>query len=241
MIAALEQYAPHHQELRKRLIFCFVTIAISSAISYTFIDSLAALFLRPLFVACPDLEKLVYTKLTDAFITYLKLSLMFGITVSFPVIMYQLWMFISPGLVKKERRIVRQVVFWASFLFLGGCLFSFFIVLPKILAFFMGYAGPNLKALPKLGMYVSFVSRMVLTFGIAFEIPFVMMMASRTGLISTNHFQKKRNYFYVAILILSFLLSAGDFIATILLAFPLICLYEAGIMVDRVLNRKKNN
>lgn len=234
MRAALEHFAPHYQELRKRLIISFLVIAGTSAISYLFIDQIAGFCMRPLFQAYPDLGHMVYTKLTEAFVSYIKLSLLTGIIVSFPVLLYQLWMFIAPGLLEHERRLARQIVLWASLLFAAGALFAFFIVLPRMLAFFMSYAGDNLHPMPKLGLYLTFVARTVLAFGIAFEIPFLMVITMKTGLVKHDHFTGKRKYFYIAIVVLSFLLTGGDITATILLSLPLFGLYESGIIAGRV-------
>jgi len=239
--AALEHFGPHHQELRKRLIRSFLAITIATVIAYLFVDHIVAFCMQPLFSAYPELQKLVYTKLTEAFITYIKLSILVGIIVSFPVLIYQVWMFIAPGLLDHEKRLARIIVLWATFLFAGGALFSFFIVLPEMLAFFMSYAGPNLEPLPKLGKYLTFVARMVLAFGIAFEIPFLMFMTSRAGLVAKDYFRKNRMYFYVAIVVLAFLLTAGEVTATVLLAFPLFGLYEAGILSSRVLGKQTKN
>jgi len=239
MLAALEHYAPHHKELRERLIKSFLVIALSTAASYLVIEQIVSFCMHPLFTAYPALHKLVYTKLTEAFITYLKLSLLVGIIISFPFILYQIWLFVAPGLLDNERRLVRIIIFWASFLFAGGAVFAFFIALPKILAFFMSYAGPNLEPLPKLGLYLTFVARTVLAFGISFEIPFLMFMTTRTGLVSGVYFKKNRLYFYVAIVILAFLLSAGEITATVLLSFPLFGLYEAGLILSRVFGKEQ--
>ena len=239
MIAAFEHFRPHHEELRKRLIRSFLAIAICTVVAYLFIDQIAGLCTRPLFLADPTLKTLVYTKLTEAFISYIKLALLVGILVSSPYLLYQVWMFVAPGLLDHEKRIARRIIFWATGLFVAGALFSFFIVLPKTLAFFMGYAGTNLQPMPKLGLYLTFVARMVLAFALAFEIPFLMVMASATGLVQHGHFTSKRKYFYIAIIVLSFLLTAGDVTATVLLSFPLFGLYEAGIIAGRVFTGKK--
>lgn len=241
MIAALEHFAPHHEELRKRLVRSFIAIAAASCLAYLFVDRIVEFFMMPLFAAYPSLHKLVYTKLTEAFVTYLKLSLLSGTIISFPVILYQVWMFVAPGLLDHERRLAGVIVFWSTFLFAGGALFSFFIALPHILTFFMSYAGPNLEPLPRLGLYLTFVARMILAFGIAFEIPFVMVMASRAGLVKRDYFKVKRIYFYIAIVVLSFLLSAGEVTATVLLSLPLFGLYEAGIVLGRVFGKKKKD
>jgi sec-independent protein translocase protein TatC len=240
MLAALEHFAPHHQELRRRLIRCFLAIALASCLAYLGIERIAEFFMQPLFHAYPPLHKLVYTRLTEAFITYLKLSILVGIILSFPVLIYQVWMFVAPGLMDDERRLARNIVFWSSFLFVCGALFALFIVLPRILAFFMSYAGPNLEPLPRLGLYLTFVGRMVLAFGISFEIPFLMFMISRAGLVSTKYFARKRFYFYIAIVVLAFLLTAGEVTATVLLSLPLFGLYETGILLGKIFGGRKN-
>lgn len=237
--AALEHYAPHHKELKDRLVKCILVVILTTVAAYLAIDEIVAFCMKPLFTAYPELHKLVYTKLTEAFITYLKLSLLVGIIISFPFVLYQVWLFVSPGLLDHERRLVRMIIFWSTFLFAGGVFFSFFIALPQILTFFMSYAGPNLEPLPKLGKYLTFVARMVLAFGIAFEIPFLMFMTCRTGLISREYFKKNRMYFYIAIVVLAFLLSAGELTATVLLSIPLFGLYEAGVLLSKVFGKVK--
>lgn len=236
MIEALEHFYPHHAELRTRLLRCCLILALTSTIAYLFKDQLAAWCMRPLYLAYPLLGKLVYTKLTEAFLSYLKLSLLAGVVVGFPFLLYQVWLFVAPGLLDQEKRTVRTIVLWATLLFAGGAAFAFFVVLPRMLHYFMSYASPTLQPMIQLGLYLTFTARMVLAFGIAFEIPFLMVMAIRTGLIERSHFRKKRLYFYIAIVALSFLLTTGELTATALLSFPLFALYEAGILAGRVFN-----
>lgn len=241
MIEALEQFRPHQEELRQRLIRCFVALALASCLAYLFKDQLAAWCMRPLYLAYPQLGKLVYTHLTEAFLSYFKLALLVGLIVSFPYLLYQVWLFVSPGLLDREKRLVRTVVLWASLLFAAGALFAFFIVLPRMLQYFMSYAAPSLKPMLKLSLYLTFTARMVLAFGIAFEIPFLMVMAMRFGLIRRNHFRDKRLAFYLAIVILSFLLTSGELTATALLSLPLFALYEAGILAGRFFGGTERN
>ena len=238
MIEVLEHFRPHQEELRKRLIRCCLAIVLTSTIAYLFKDRIAAWCMQPLYLAYPHLGKLVYTKLTEAFISYLTLSLLVGLAASFPFILYQIWLFISPGLLDQEKQLIRRIVLWATLLFVGGASFAFFIVLPRMLHYFMSYASPTLIPMLKLGLYLTFTGRMVLAFGIAFEIPFLMVMAIRSGLIEGDHFRKKRAYFYGAIVILAFLLTAGELTATVLLSFPLFALYEAGIIAGKVFRKK---
>ena len=231
----------HLEELRQRLIVSFGAIFLFAALSYVFAEQIARFFMIPLFHASPNLIKLVYTNLTEAFITYLKLAFLLGVIFSIPVLLYELWMFTAPGLHANEKKTVLTVVFWATLLFAAGACFAFFIVLPRILHFFMDFASPQLKPLPKLSGYLTFVARSSLAFGLAFEIPFLMVAAAKIGWIPRNYFMTKRKYFYLAILLLSFLLAAGDLMAAILLCFPLIVLYESGILIIRVFTRKPEN
>jgi sec-independent protein translocase protein TatC len=147
-------------------------------------------------------------------------------------------MFISPGLHKNEKKIILRVVFWASLLFGAGTAFAFFIVLPKALGFLMSFANPQLEALPKLSGYLTFVARTALGFGLAFEIPFLMVAAVKTAFVKRSYFAQKRKYSYPAILLLALLLAAGDLMAAVLLALPLCGLYETGILVITLFTRK---
>jgi len=237
---SLAFFRPHHQELRQRLVKIFIGIVLCSATAYIFSKELAKHFIAPLFAASPLVSQMVYTNLPEAFFSYLKLSLLVGIGTSYPYTLFQLWMFTAPGLKKTEKKFGMLVVFWGTLLFLCGSTFAFFIVLPKMLSYFLSYAGPNLEPLPKFGKYLTFVARTILTFGLAFEIPFLMVMAGKANFIQANRFREKRLYFYIAILVLAFLLTAGDIMGCALLAIPLFGLYEAGILLTVIFATKKD-
>lgn len=231
---SLEFFRPHHLELRRRLITVCLTIVGFTAMAYVFAEKIAMIFISPLFQANPLVYKLVYTNLPEAFLAYIKLALLIGILFSMPVILSQLWLFVAPGLKNQEKKLALSVVFWASLLFASGVCFSFYVVLPKMLHYFMSYAGESLEPLPRLAKYLTFVARTLLAFGISFQIPFLMVMAGKTGLFRAGSFIKNRFYFYIAITILSFLLTAGDLLATLLLSCPLFLLYESGILLCRI-------
>jgi sec-independent protein translocase protein TatC len=227
----------HLEELRQRLLISFLAIFVFTVIAYLFSEQIARFFMIPLFRAHPTLVKLVYTNLTEAFITYLKVSLLVGIIFSIPVLIYEVWLFVSPGLHQNEKKIILKIVFWATILFTAGACFAFFIVLPRALHFLMGFAGPQLTPLPKLGGYLTFVARTSLGFGLAFEIPFLMVAAVKTSFVKRQYFSQKRKYYYPGILFLALLLAAGDLMAAVLLALPLCGLYETGILVIRLFTR----
>jgi len=231
----------HLVELRQRLIVSFGSIFFFAVLAYFFAEHIARFFMTPLFSGQAEGFKLVYTNLTEAFITYLKLSLIVGIIFSIPVLIYETWMFIAPGLHSNEKKTVLSVVFWATLLFAAGTCFAFFIVLPQILDFFMGFASERLTPLPKLSGYITFVARTSLAFGLAFEIPFLMVATAKIGWVSHDYFPSKRKFFYPAILLLSVLLSAGDLVSAVLLCLPLFGLYEAGILIIRLFTKKTDN
>ena len=237
---SLAVFRPHHLELRKRLITIILAIICCSTLAYFFAEQIAGLLVAPLFHASPLVHKLIYTNLPEAFVSYLKLSLLVGIVFSYPIILFQIWAFIAPGLKNTEKKLALTVVFWGTMLFAAGACFAFFAVTPRMLIFLMSYAHKGLEPMPKLGLYLTFIARTILTFGLSFQIPFLMVMAGKANLVQSVYFRKKRLYFYAAILVLSFLLTAGDVTATVLLAFPLFLLYEAGIFLTSLFAKKSS-
>ena len=227
----------HLAELRRRLLVSFGAVFFFGGLSYFFAEEIARFFMTPLFLSSPNLVKLVYTNLTEAFITYLKLSLLVGIIFSVPVLLYELWMFTAPGLHDNEKKIVLAVVIWATLLFAAGAAFAFFIVLPRALHFFMGFSTPQLTPLPKLAGYLTFVARTSLAFGLAFEIPFLMVAAAKIGWVKRDYFSIKRKYAYLVMLLFAVLLGGGDLMAAVLLCLPLFALYESGILIIRLFTR----
>ncbi len=226
-------FAGHLRELRNRVLVSFLAILAATLIAYAFSEQLVRFLMVPLIKGHPNLAKLVYTNLTEAFVSYLKISLLAGLMLGFPVCCYELWMFIAPGLHRHERRMARTVVFWATALFVGGVVFAYWVVLPRTLSFLLSFADEQLEPLLRLDAYLTFVARTSLAFGLAFEVPFLMVMAAKAGIVTKGYFARQRKYFYLAILILAFLLTAGDVLSAILLAVPLFGLYEAGILISR--------
>ena len=224
----------HLQELRRRLVISLLAVAVSSGVAYAFVEPIGEFLMAPLFAASPQLKTLVYTNLTEALFSYMKLALLVGIGASFPVLVHQAWQFVAPGLHDSERRGVRTVVLLASGLFVAGISFAYWLVLPRLLTFLMGFSRENLTPMPKFGEYLTFMARSGLTFGLAFEIPFLMVAAAKTGLVAPGHFKEKRLYAYLAIFGLAFLLTAGDPFSAVLLLLPLAALYEIGALIVRV-------
>lgn len=221
-------FRDHLRELRRRVTISFAAVLLFTALAYAFSDALTVFLLRPIFLALPNLKGLVYTSLPEAFLAYFKVSLLAGVAAALPVVLYEIWMFVSPGLRAGERRVALLVTFWATLLFAAGVVFAYLVVLPEILKIMLGAAGERLLARPRLDDYLAFVARTVLAFGLAFEIPFLMVAAGKIGLVPPRYFREKRWLSYGVLLLLAFLLVAGDLLAALLLTVPLALLYEAG-------------
>lgn len=234
MTSLIGHFSGHFEELRRRVLISFLAVLAAALVAYGFAEQIVRFLMVPLVKGHPQMARLVYTHLTEAFIAYLKVSLLVGLMAALPVCCYQLWMFVSPGLLRHEKRLARQVVFWGTALFAGGVFFAWLVVLPELLTFLLGFATERLTPLPRLDAYLTFVARSILTFGLAFEIPFLMVMATRAGLVAKGYFARQRLYFSIAMAVLAFFLTMGDPVATLLLSVPLLLLYEAGILISRL-------
>lgn len=234
MSSLLGHFSAHFEELRRRVLISFLAVLAAALVAYAFAEQIVRFLMVPMVKGHPQMARLVYTHLTEAFVAYLKVSLLVGLMAALPVCCYQLWMFVSPGLLRQEKRLARQVVFWGTALFAGGVFFAWLVVLPELLTFLLGFATERLTPLPRLDAYLTFVARTILTFGLAFEIPFLMVMATRAGLVAKGYFARQRLYFFIAMAVLAFFLTMGDPVATLLLTVPLLLLYEAGILISRL-------
>jgi sec-independent protein translocase protein TatC len=229
----------HLEELRKRLIVCFCAIGVGFAASYAFSKRLFEVLMRPLLAAMPTDEKLIYTGLTEAFFTYLKVAFLAGALLAVPVIFYQLWMFIAPGLYKKERRLALPVVFLSSFFFLGGALFGYFIVFPFGFKFFMGFASDAIRPLPSMKEYLGFSTKLLFAFGVVFELPLFVTFLAKLGIVDVQFLKSNRKYAILLFFVFASILTPPDVITQIMMAAPLMVLYEVSIVGAKLFGKKK--
>ncbi len=233
-------FTAHLEELRKRLIICFAAAGIGFLIAFGFKEKLFQILSRPLMAAMPPDGKLVFTGLPEAFFTYFKVSFLFGLILAAPVILYQFWMFVAPGLYKNERRLLLPIVFLSSFFFIGGALFGYFFVFPFGFRFFLGFATDIIKPLPAMREYLSFSTKLLLAFGLVFELPLVIMFLARMGLVTVDYLQKNRKYAILIFFVVAAILTPPDVITQILMAIPLMLLYEISIVGARIFKPKKS-
>lgn len=228
----------HLEELRKRLIRCAIAVGVGFAASYAFKDRLFAILIRPLVAVMETGDNMIFTGLPEAFFTYLKVSLLAGVILALPVIFYEFWMFVAPGLYKKERKVIIPVVLISLLFFITGALFGYFLVFPYGFKFFLGFATENIRPFPSMREYLSFSSKLLLAFGLAFELPLVITCFARFGFVSVPFLKKNRKYAILIFFAGSAILTPPDVVTQTMLAIPLMVLYELSIVGARVFGRK---
>lgn len=218
----------HVAELRKRLII-IVSIVIAGTIgSYVYIETLIDLLLEPV-------RKLDFIYLTppELFLSYIKISLVAGIIITSPIIFWNIWVFIVPGLKKKEKRYLGLSLFMGFFLFLLGGFFAYRVIIPITIDFFVKLSTPVIQPKFSFGNYTGFISSILLSFGIVFELPILVALLTKFNLISAATLRKYRKYLIVVIFIVASLLSPPDLISQLLLAAPLLILFEISVLISK--------
>ncbi len=233
-------FTEHLDELRDRLIVCFVATGIGFCASYGFKEKLFEILTAPLISAMGKGDKLIFTGLPEAFFTYLKVALLSGLMLASPILLYQFWMFVAPGLYRKERRILIPIVFLSSIFFIGGSLFGYFIVFPFGFKFFLGFSSDTIQALPSMKEYLGFASKLLLAFGLVFELPLVLTFLARLGVVSVDFLKKNRKYALLLFFVGAAILTPPDVVTQVMMAFPLMLLYEISILGARVFGKKES-
>ena len=231
-------FTEHLEELRKRLIVCFIAVGIGFVLSYGFKEKLFQILTRPLIRVMQTGDKLIFTGLPEAFFTYLKVAFLSGIILAAPVIFYQFWMFVAPGLYDKEKRLMAPIVFLSTFFFVGGAFFGYFIVFPYGFKFFLGFASEIIRPLPSMREYLGFASKLLLVFGLVFELPLIITFLARLGIVSVSFLKKNRKYALLLFFVGAAILTPPDVVTQVMMALPLIVLYEISIIGARIFGKK---
>jgi len=233
-----QPFLSHLEELRRRLIVCAIAIGAGFVISYFFSKQLFALLIHPLTKVLPAESSLIFTSLPEMFIAYLKVSLIAGVILAIPVVFYELWMFVAPALYQKEKRYVVPFVLFSSILFVAGSLFGYLIVFPYGFKFFLSFATEDIQALPSVKQYFSFAIRLLLAFGLVFEMPVAVLFLTKIGLINPESMKKYRKFAILGSFVLSAILTPPDVATQIMMAVPIIILYEISIFISKAVYRK---
>jgi sec-independent protein translocase protein TatC len=228
----------HLEELRGRLITCAVAVGIGFAGSYYFAPKMFEVLMAPLVRVLPPDSTLIFTGITEAFFTYLKVAILAGIFVSSPLILYEIWAFVSPGLYTHERKYVIPFVIFSTMFFIGGALFGYFIVFPYGFKFLLGFATDFIRPLPSIKEYFSLASKLLLAFGVVFELPLFVFFLTKMGLVNQRILIKHFKYALLLIFSISAILTPPDVATQIMMAGPLLVLYGVSIIVAKVFGKE---
>jgi sec-independent protein translocase protein TatC len=234
-------FTEHLEELRHRLIVSLVAVGVGFLICYGFKEKLFTVLTRPLISVMGQGEKLIFTGLPEAFVTYLKVSFLGGLILAAPIVIYQFWMFVAPGLYKQERHLFLPVVMLSSVFFIGGSLFGYFVAFPFGFKFFLGFASETVLPLPSMREYLSFSAKMLLVFGLVFELPLVLTFMARLGLVTVEFLKKNRKYAILIIFIVAAILTPPDVVSQVMMAIPLMVLYEISIIGAKIFGKKEKS
>jgi len=224
----------HLEELRRRLIICIVSLVLISLASYPLTDDIIRVIEGDLL---PPGVKVIVTTPMEAVLARFQLSLLIGLYISIPLIIYQLFAFISPALYKKERRAVILIIPGSFVLFSLGVLFAYLVMLPLMMKFLMAFAIPIAEPYLKLSEFISFIVSMAAMMGLLFQWPLITTVLARIRIISPKFWSERRRYAILLSFILGAFLTDPTFVTQILLAIPMIILYEVGIVTARLVWR----
>jgi sec-independent protein translocase protein TatC len=232
----------HLIELRTRLVRSIFALLVGFGVCFYFADPIIGFLVQPLKDAFPEGEgQLIFTKLPEVFFVELKVGLFAGFMLSFPVIANQLWAFIAPGLYASEKKAFLPFLIATPVLFLGGAALAYFVVMPTAFRWFLGFGGTagglEIQALPSAGDYLSLVMQFILAFGLTFLLPVLLMLLHRAGIVSREQLVAARRYVIVGVVALAAVVTPPDPGSQIILAIPLLLLFEGSLVLMRVQER----
>jgi sec-independent protein translocase protein TatC len=233
-------FLEHLEELRWRILWSLGALLVGVIIGFVIVQQLGVLelLIRPIEPVLED-QKLIFLGPADAFFITLKLAVVVGLLLALPVIVYHIWAFVAPALLPREKRAIVPALYFGLVLFCLGAALAYFVVLPLTLRFMMGFQSDVLEASITATAYLAFVVKLLLAFGIAFELPIVVLVLSVLGIVDAQRLAKGRRYAVVGGVILASFLTPGDILSTLLMLGPLILLYELSIGLAKMVERRR--
>lgn len=228
----------HLIELRSRLIKIAAAVLVLFAALIPFAQRIFEVVSKPLVDVLPG-QQMIATAVASPLLTPFKLTFFVALFIAMPVILYQVWAFVAPGLYKKEKRFAFPLLFSSIMLFYAGVAFAYFVVFPLVFGFFTAITPDGVEMMTDISAYLDFISTIVLAFGIAFEVPVATVLIVWTGLTTPEKLGKARPYVFLMAFVIGMLLTPPDIISQTLLAVPVYLLYEAGIIMSRIFARKR--
>ena len=238
-------FLEHLDELRKRIINSCIAIAVGVVVGFSFINQIVDFILAPTRHALPPGVKLIYTQPGEAFSLYVQIALVMGVVLAAPFIMYQVWMFVAPGLYSKEKRLAYPFVFFTTLGFVLGAAFNHYISFPFMMAFFASFNTPDLAFMPKLDDVFGLYTKMLLGMGIVFQMPTVVFFLAKMNMVSARFLLKNFKYALLIIFVAAAVITpTGDMMTQAIFAAPMLSLYLLSIVIAWVVGaagRKKES
>jgi len=223
----------HLTELRNRLIYSIIVLLLTIVLCFEFSED----FVRGIINITPE-TNFIYITPAELFMAYLKIAIIGGFVISAPFILFQVWSFVSPALESKGKRYLRLALFVGGGFFIIGVVFSYFVVVPTMIAFFTGFQIEEIQAAISFDSYLTFVINTLLSFGLIFELPILMLLLTKFNIVKIDFLKQNRKYFILLIFIVAAFLTPPDVISQILLAIPMLLLFEVGIILSMLVNNK---
>jgi sec-independent protein translocase protein TatC len=234
-----ETFISHLIELRDRLLRIMMGLIVTFIVLFPFADQIYTLLAQPLLASLPAGGQMIATEVTTPFFVPMKMAMMAAFIVSLPHTLYQMWAFVAPGLYTHERRIMMLLVVASTILFLVGMAFAYFLVFPVVFGFITGYAPEGVAVMTDIGRYLDFVITLFMAFGLAFEVPIAVIALVGFGWVQITTLKEIRSYVIVGAFVLGAIFTPPDIISQFMLAVPLWLLYELGIVLAGMIEKKK--
>ena len=227
---------PHIADLRKRLTISTITVVVMFFACFSFYEPILEWMMAPVKHALPVGTSMIAVEIQETFFTAMKVAFFAGFIISLPVIFWQLWLFLAPGLYDHEKKLVVPFVFFATLMFLLGASFAYYIVVPVGFDFLIAFGNSVVSVLPSIGKYVGFFTKLMIGFGIAFELPVITFFLAKIGIVNDQMLKDFFRYAVVLIFIVAAVLTPPDVISQVLMAAPLLILYGVSIYIAKVFN-----
>jgi len=225
----------HLTELRKRLVYSSIVLVATVLICYNYAENIV----KHIIDIGPHIN-FVFIAPAELLMSYIKISIIGGLVVSAPFLALQIWMFVSPGLKKNEKRTIAVSLFVGGFFFIIGVVFSYLVVMPTMLQFFMGFQIEEIREMISFSNYLTFVINTLLSFGLIFELPIVMVIMTRFHILKVEFLKKNRKFAILIIFVIAAILTPPDVISQMLLGLPMVLLFEVGIILSTIVEKGEN-
>ena len=233
-----QSFLSHLVELRARLLRAVLAVLGVFVCLIPFANRIYAVLAEPLLAKLPDGAQMVAIDVASPFFAPIKLAFFVALVVAMPVVLYQLWAFVAPGLYRHEQRLAKPLLVSATLLFYSGCAFAYFLVLPVVFGFLTGIAPEGVAVMTDISRYLDFVLVLFLAFGFSFEVPVAVVIVAALGWVSVDQLKAARSYVIVAAFVIAAVITPPDVISQLMLAIPMCLLYEVGLIAARMLARR---